>query len=374
VISLYIHIPFCTKKCPYCHFYVVQDKEELKDILLQGLLQELERWKNTLNGRKLLSIYLGGGTPILFGNKRVQKLLEEIHKVIPIEKSTEITIEANPENVSLDLLKELFQIGVNRVSIGIQSFEQNELEILGRDHEVTTAEKAIFTAFDAGFQNISIDLMYDVPKQTKNTFQKSLDKVKTLPITHLSLYNLTIEPYTPFEKKEKLLKSLMPDDETSAQMYKDAITTLKSMGLEQYEISAFCKNDLNSHHNIGYWTAREFIGLGPSAFSFLNNVRFQNVQNLIRYKKLLDDNESPIDFRDDVSICNRRKELLALNLRLLKGVDLNEFQNANGVLESDTLKALQTLKAQGLLQEKEGIISLTEKGLFFYDTIASELI
>lgn len=374
MISLYIHIPFCTKKCPYCHFYVVQDKEELKDILLQGLLQELERWKNTLNGRKLLSIYLGGGTPILFGNKRVQKLLEEIHKVIPIEKSTEITIEANPENVSLDLLKELFQIGVNRVSIGIQSFEQNELEILGRDHEVTTAEKAIFTAFDAGFQNISIDLMYDVPKQTKNTFQKSLDKVKTLPITHLSLYNLTIEPYTPFEKKEKLLKSLMPDDETSAQMYKDAITTLKSMGLEQYEISAFCKNDLNSHHNIGYWTAREFIGLGPSAFSFLNNVRFQNVQNLIRYKKLLDDNESPIDFRDDVSICNRRKELLALNLRLLKGVDLNEFQNANGVLESDTLKALQTLKAQGLLQEKEGIISLTEKGLFFYDTIASELI
>lgn len=365
-LSLYIHIPFCKYKCPYCHFYVLLEKEELKDLLLEALLLELQSYKSQLQDRKIVSVYFGGGTPILFGEKRLQTVLEAIHT----HPDCEITIEANPENVTPELMQGLFSIGINRVSIGVQSFQDSELMQLGRKHAASLATKAIFTTYEAGFRNISIDLMYDVPKQSLESLHHTLAHVKTLPITHLSLYNLTIEPYTPFHRKEKELRALMPDDETSTQMYEIAIAELGAMGLQQYEISAFCRDGLLSRHNTGYWTGRQFIGFGPSAFSFFGDKRFRNVANLVDYAKKVKNGLSPVDFVEEISLIKRKRELLTLQLRLLKGIDLSTL----GPLDDETEKSIELLINQGFIEKNSHQLSLTKRGIFFYDHVASELI
>ncbi|HXF29311.1 MAG TPA: radical SAM family heme chaperone HemW, partial [Chlamydiales bacterium] len=329
-------------------------------------LEEIELWKPIWSKRQLVSIYFGGGTPSLFGQKRLAAILDAIQP----SKDIEITIEANPENITDQLMHEFFAIGINRVSIGVQSFHDGELVQLGRVHGASKAEKAISTTRDAGFENISIDLMYELPNQTSKSWQKTLDVVERLPITHLSLYNLTIEPYTAFHRKEKELKAMMPDEETGAQMYADAISTLENFGLKQYEISAFCKNDLYSRHNIGYWIGREFLGLGPSAFSFFDGKRFQNVAHLIHYCDAIKEKRSPITFTDDVEPLSRKRELLALNLRLNQGVDLVLFEP----LEEETQQSIKRLISQELLSQENSRLLLTSRGRFFYDYIASEII
>ena len=369
-LSLYIHIPFCTYKCPYCHFYVIHDKETLKDSLELALVKELAMWESAISGKKLISIYFGGGTPTLFGAERIRRTLDAIQKITPIPAECEITVEANPENVTLELMRNLHAAGINRVSIGVQSFQDSELQILGRKHKASLAEQAILTTHEAGFTNISIDLMYETPTQTMSSWEKSLEKIADLPITHLSLYNLTIEPYTPFAKKESELRKLMPDDETGAAMYELAIDELNSLGLKQYEISAFCKDDLYSRHNIGYWIGRPFLGLGPSAFSFYDDKRFRNVANLVRYAKMVEAGDSPIDFTEEISKEKRKRELLALHLRLMKGVDLIQL----GTLEAETIATLEKLKEIGLLVQENSTVRLTQKGIFFYDHVASELL
>jgi len=365
-LSLYIHIPFCKYKCPYCHFYVLLEKEELKDLLLEALLIELESYKPVWAQRRIVSVYFGGGTPVLFGAARLQRVLDAISPTTDCE----ITIEANPENVTDELMRSLRETGINRVSIGVQSFQDSELLQLGRRHASSLASKAIFTTHEAGFTNISIDLMYDVPRQSLASLDNTLSHVKTLPITHLSLYNLTIEPYTPFHRKEKELKALMPDDETSTAMYQKAIDELSNMGLKQYEISAFARDDLYSRHNIGYWTGREFIGLGPSAFSFLDQKRFRNVANLAEYAKNVKAGNSPVDFTEEISMAKRKRELLTLHLRVLAGIDISPLEP----LEQETTKSIEILINQGLIEKNKQQLSLTQRGVFFYDHIASELI
>jgi len=368
-LSIYVHIPFCTKKCPYCHFYVVLDKEPLKDLLLKALLQELTLRAPLIQNKKLISLYFGGGTPSLFHPRRIEAFIEKLSNLISL-KDIEITLEANPENGSLDDFKAYKDVGINRLSFGVQSFHDDELHILGRTHSSFDAKQAIENAYEAGIHNISLDLMYETPKQSLISFQKSLDEAVKLPISHLSLYNLTFEENTPFFKKESQLKKLIVDEEIRTEMYQNAIDILTSSGFKQYEISAFCKNGAYSRHNVGYWTCRPFLGFGPSAFSFMDNVRFQNTPNLTRYAKLLETGELPIEFQDEVSPQNRKKELLAVALRLKDGVFLDSF----GELDEDTMKSLDTLISQGLLTRSHNRVALSEKGLFFYDTVASEII
>lgn len=372
--SVYVHIPFCTRKCPYCHFYVVQDKEPLKDTLLEGLLQEVEFRKEDLQGKKLTSLYFGGGTPILFGPDRIARFIAELSKYVSISQDTEISLEANPENTHKSLLKSYLQAGINRLSIGVQSFNDDELKILGRKHTSDDAKKAIIDSFDIGFRNISLDLMYEVPTQTFTSFQKSLEVTTSLPIQHISLYNLTFEPKTAYFAKQSSLKKYLPDDETASKMYAEALKVLKAHGFSQYEISAFCKDNKYSRHNIGYWIARPFLGFGPSAFSFMHEKRFQNVDNLIRYTKLLSDFKDPVSFIDDVSSNDRQKELLVIALRLRAGIDLAFFEKQYGSLGYETLTLIEKLQKQDLLIKNGSILSLTEKGVFFYDTVATELI
>lgn len=351
--SLYYHIPFCTKKCDYCHFFVLPEKEKDKEILLQGFRQEFQLRQPSGH---LISIYFGGGTPSLFGPERIQEVISWS------PACSEITLEVNPEGVSRKLIEAYKEAGVNRISLGVQSFDEKHLVQLGRTHTASNAERAVYLIREAGIDNVSIDLMYDLPNQDLQTWQKTVHSAARLPITHLSLYNLTIEPGTVFFKIRDQLEKQQPDPHLSRQMYQDAVKILTKVGLEPYEISAFAKPGFYSRHNTGYWLARPFLGLGPSAFSYWNHKRFRNVAHLGKYSKALMQNTLPIDFEEQLSPQAQERELFLIHLRLLQGAPLPSFTSE-----------LHPFVDAGLLTVNDRV-QLTEEGILLYDSIAAELI
>lgn len=365
LLSLYFHIPFCTRKCPYCHFYVIPNRPDHREILLKTLLIELRSLLPKIQDRTIVSIYFGGGTPSLFGHLPIDTLLSTIAKEARIAPECEITLEANPEEITHSLMEGYRRVGINRISIGVQSLVDSSLQVLERTHTAQRARAAIDETFGAGIDNISIDLMYELPDQTTASFQQTLDQLEQLPITHLSLYNLTIEPHTPFSKR----KLRLPGEEEGLAMLQAATHHLESIGLERYEISAFAKKGHTSKHNTGYWTARPFFGLGPSAYSYFKGSRFRNVANLKRYADALSRGESPIDFSETLPYPRNVHERLAIQLRLLQGVDLKAFH-----LPQKTHQTLDQLIAQGLLSKRGGWLKLTKRGLLFYDTVATEIL
>lgn len=347
--SLYYHIPFCSKKCDYCHFFVLPDRESDKTLLLEGLRREFQL-KNPSG--KLVSLYFGGGTPSLFGPERIGEVISWS------PACEEVTLEVNPEGVTRQLIERYKLAGVNRISLGVQSFDDAHLIQLGRTHNSSSAERAVDLIREAGIENLSIDLMYDLPHQELATWHTTLKTAARLPITHLSLYNLTIEPHTVFFKYRETLEKTLPDANVSLMMYQAAQETLESAGLKQYEISAFAKPTFYSRHNTGYWLGRPFLGLGPSAFSYWNHKRFRNVAHLRKYCETL----AP-DFEEELSPDARERELFVIQLRLLQGAPLPSFHHE-----------LAPLVSNGLLQIEGNIARLTPRGLLLYDTVAAELI
>lgn len=364
--SVYIHIPFCSKKCDYCHFYVIPDKEDHKTLLLKGLKSEIETYSNDLNGSNIVSVYFGGGTPALFGPERIASVLREIPQ---LSSDCEITLEANPENITREMMSAYRQAGINRVSIGVQSLNEPLLKTLSRQHSSQKSIDAIEATFSAGIENISIDLMYDLPGQTLDTWVETLKKATELPISHLSLYNLTFEPRTVFFKNKESLAKILPSEEISREMYEKAILMLENGGLKQYEISAFARDGKSSRHNLGYWTGRPFLGFGPSAYSYWNGKRFSNVENLNKYCRSLEQNESPIDFVEELELDAKVRELLVIGIRVFTGVDLDKFS-----VDRQTIDCIHELVRDGFLTLEKSTLKLTPKGILFYDTVATQLI
>lgn len=358
--SIYFHIPFCSKKCPYCHFYVLPDKADLKKKLLESLALEWKQNLSKLNDKNIVSIYFGGGTPSLFGPEAIGEILSWI----PFPESCEITLEANPHEITLPLMQQFAKAGINRVSIGVQSLDDVTLKILGREHSAKKAIESIELTSHAGISNISIDLMYEVPGQTIESWRKTLSH--SLPITHLSLYNLTFEPETVFFKKKKELTPLLPQPEQSLEMLQMAVSHLEKIGLERYEISAFAKKGFQSRHNIGYWTGRPFLGFGPSAFSYWEGKRFRNVAHLNKYAEALAEGRSPVDFEEKLLHPANLHELLAVRLRLLEGVDMRDFPVDPGIFD--------LLEKEQWLEKSEERAKLTEKGLLFYDSVGEAVV
>lgn len=359
MISLYFHIPFCTQKCPYCHFYVIPNQAPLRKLLGEGLALEWQQVWPRIQGKPVASIYFGGGTPSLFGPEGIGPLLERI----PRDADCEITLEANPEECSYELLKSFSDLGINRISFGVQSLDNRSLTELGRLHSAEKAKQAVLEAERAGFKNISIDLMFDLPDQTEESWRYTLAQVKELPIQHVSLYNLTVEPHTLFFKR-----GVQPlGGERSLKLLSLGVEKLEELGFVRYEISAFAKPGYASRHNTGYWTGRPFWGYGPSAFSFWEGERFRNHANLQRYVRALREGLSPVDFREKLAPQESAHELLAIGLRRLEGVDWN-------TVPQTALGSIAQLKKEGLLTVKEGKLRLTERGLLLYDTVATELV
>lgn len=325
----------------------------------ESLALEWQQQLPLLQDKLITSVYFGGGTPSLFGG------IEEILKKIPTSSDCEITIEANPEESSLELFQHFRSIGINRLSLGVQSLDDRSLQVLERIHSAAKARQAILHAQKAGFENVSIDLMYDLPGQTEESWRYTLDQLESLSIHHLSLYNLTIEPHTSFHKR----KVITPGGELSLRFLMAALEKLEAIGLKRYEISAFALPGHESRHNLGYWTGRPFLGYGPSAFSYWEGERFRNIANIHRYARALKEGESPVDFREQLPYPANVKELLAVRLRLKEGLDMKLYE-----IPEETKKGIEKLMALGFLKRTGAQLQLTDQGMLFYDTVAAELI
>ncbi len=358
MISLYIHVPFCTKKCPYCHFFVVPNDDH--DLYMNALQKEFELIQPLIAGKEIVSIYFGGGTPSLLGPKNIETILNWTGR------SGEITLEANPDDVSLEKMKAFKAAGINRISLGIQSLDNPLLKTLGRLHTAQKALEAVHATSQAGIENITIDLMYELPGQTLKIWEHTLDQLSSLPITHLSLYNLTFEPGAVFYKKQKELSPLLPPPEESLAMLGAACTKLQNIGLTRYEISAFAKPGFESKHNTGYWTGRPFLGLGPSAFSFWEGRRFRNICHLKKWHEMLAQNLLPRDFDEKLSPLASLHERLAVRLRLFDGAPRIEFPIDPALLNQ--------LISKGWISLTPSRILLTDQGRLFYDSVAEEIV
>jgi oxygen-independent coproporphyrinogen-3 oxidase len=368
-ISLYFHIPFCSKKCPYCHFFVLPEKEEYKQPFVGALLKEWDLRFPQLRQKRVVSIYFGGGTPTKLPPSAYERILGQI-----AHSETEITLEANPEDVTLSAMQQYKAAGINRVSLGLQSLDDRELTQLGRTHHAAKAIEAVHTVHRAGISNISGDLMFELPRQTLASWEKTLRGISDLPLTHLSLYNLTIEPHTTFFKNKQKILPHLPSEELRLQMLQMAVQSLESFGLVRYEISAFAKPGMHSRHNTGYWTGRPFLGLGPSAFSYWEGARFSNVANFNKYLNDVEQGRLPVDFEERLPYPRNLQELFAVRLRLIEGVDLKQWERDYGTIPEVLERGIKKLIREGWIERNETVVKLTPAGQLFYDSAATELI
>ncbi len=330
----------------------------------KALLSEWEKRQVLLKNKDFTSIYFGGGTPSLLEPSFIESILDLTGR------QGEITLEANPEDITLEKMQTYRKIGINRLSIGVQSLHDPTLSIIGRAHTAQKAHDAIHIAHQAGFDNITIDLMYDLPHQTIDTWDHTLNKLSSLPIAHVSLYNLTFEEPSVFHRKQRSLQPHLPSQEDSLHMLKSAIHTIESVGLKRYEISAF---GTPSIHNTGYWTGRPFLGFGPSAFSYWDGRRFRNTANLVKYMESIEKNEPWVDFTEKLSFEAHMREMLAIGLRLIDGIEPTSFQQRFGTFSEELKTTLQEQETKNNLTWNERL-SLTDSGRLFYDSVATEII
>lgn len=367
--ELYIHIPFCVRKCAYCDFLSAPGSEEAKASYTEALLREIEAVKT--EKREVSSIFVGGGTPSALSPSLMGDIFEKIHKSFSVAPDAEITIEANPGTLSKEKLFLYRNVGINRLSLGLQSPEAAELKSLGRIHTYEEFLESFSLAREAGFQNINVDLMCALPDQTYEGWVRNLRKVAALHPEHISAYSLIIEEGTPFAKR----KLNLPDEDTEYRMYEDTAGILAEYGYEQYEISNYAKKDLACQHNVGYWTRKEYLGLGLGAASLWGNQRFSNTSDFSLY---LNNSGFPEKIRGDretLSLEAEMSEFMFLGLRMTKGVSKAEFLEGFGVpIESVYGKVLDKYKSVGLLEEKEGRMFLTRAGIHVSNGVMAEFL
>lgn len=373
--GLYIHIPFCRKKCDYCDFYSEVSGKNIIENFLDSALKEIQFYKNhpVYGTTSFHTLFFGGGTPSLLSPEKIEYFIRAVRKIFHFVNKPEITLEANPESLTLDKLKEFKSTGINRVSIGIQSFQNNELKTLGRLHDVRQAKNAVHWARLAGFENVSLDLIFGVPGQTLPTWQSNIKQAIELDIDHISAYCLTYEPDTVFSRKlsEGILKKT--PDELERSMYLSTIEQLDHAGFAQYEISNFAKPGYQCKHNKIYWDFSPYLGIGPSAHSYYTNFRFWNVGNLDSYLNLLKKNELAIAEKEKLSKEQQELEFIFLSLRTTKGLNLHEFeiQFKKSFLNrySKELDKISSYPNFALYKMEDGVIKLTSQGFILYDEI-----
>ena len=316
-LGLYLHIPFCRAKCPYCDFYSLPYKEETARRYAAALCRAMERWPSP---RPVDTVYLGGGTPSLLGEELLCTLLETADRVFGILPGAEITLEANPGTLTLPLLKGLRRGGYNRISLGMQSAREEELALLGRRHRPGDAVRGARMALEAGFDNLSLDLMLGIPGQTPQTAVQSVEAAAALGPRHLSAYLLKVEPGTPFGQKGLPAGAL--DDDAQADCYLAAAAALEGLGFAQYEISNFAREGFASRHNLKYWNCDDYLGLGPAAHSLVEGRRFCFPRDLAGFLEW----EDPFAHREEEGPGATAEEYIMLRLRLTDGLSLSRLK------------------------------------------------
>lgn len=375
-LGIYVHIPFCRSKCAYCDFcsYTGTDPK-IVDHYINSLLLQAEDFSAKCKGHCVDSIYFGGGTPSLLSSKQITRILDCIIRLYNVHRNAEITVEVNPATVNAEYLKKLRRAGVNRLSIGMQSANDNELKKLGRIHTYDEFERTYNAARFVGFENINIDVMYGIPDQTKESFSNTLDKVIALEPEHISLYALKLEEGTPMYKMQD--KLTFPDDDEQFEMYCEAVRRLKKARIEPYEISNFSIDGFESLHNIKYWLGDEYIGLGVSAHSYFDGERFEATRNIKTYVYAMELVKKKIPIfvsYEKIGKEEAAKEYFMLGMRLYEGIERAEFEEKFGKeLAGMYLDPLNDYVEDGYVKIANGIYAFTEKGMFVSSYILSDI-
>lgn len=358
ITSLYIHIPFCIKKCVYCDFYSIPFSLERAGAYTDALCREIALREGMAQG--LRTVYIGGGTPALLPEDAMMRILEKVHAAFSVHPDAEITIEANPGTISETKLKHLRKAGINRISMGIQSLHDHELKLLGRCHTSQEAIDAVRAARKAGFDNLSIDLIYGIPGQTLAAWKRTLLNAMTLAPEHLSTYELTPEKNTPLFERIQQKEIVLPSEDEITEMYYEGLALLKEYGYLHYEISNAALPGRACRHNLNYWRRGTYLGLGASAHSFFDGRRAANVSSVERYIEDLNRGSIPVGEETVLSEGDALKEHIFLGLRMTEGLDLRLIRGAERIQNS---KAVVELIHHGLVELNEYYLRLTRKGL-----------
>lgn len=369
--GIYIHIPFCRKKCTYCDFHFSTTFESYRERMVAAIVKEaIERGKE-LSEETVKTVYFGGGTPSVLNAKELHRILQTVQENYRLASDVEITFEANPDDINSDLLKVWRNEGVNRLSIGVQSFRSEDLEWMNRSHSAEQSVEAVKTAQNEGFKNITIDLIYGLPNMTMKDWEAQLDQAIALNVPHISAYCLTVEPNTALAHLTKTGKIVTPGDNVQSEEFLTLRRKLTDAGLTQYEVSNFAEKGYESKHNSAYWQNEKYLGLGPSAHSFDGDSRRWNVSNNQRYMSALETEDSYFEV-ETLSPIDKFNELLLTGLRTVYGVDKKLLlKEVSPPVSFET--QINEYKAKGWLIEEYDKYLLTPEGLLFADQVASEL-
>lgn len=363
--NLYLHIPFCKTKCPYCDFFSVRYSEDVAEKYISSLKKEIRIYSQYF--KKIETIYFGGGTPSILKDKHIGEIIDCICENFDVKKDAEITLEANPETLNYKKLKFLYNAGINRLSIGAQSSNDQLLKIIRR-HTKNDIVRNFQNARNIGFKNINIDLIFGIPTQSEVMWENDLKYILSLLPDHISIYSLTIKDNTKFGilHKKNIIK--LPTDDTQTNMYKTAVKMCEDSGFAQYEISNFARKNKKCLHNLCCWKMKEYIGLGASSVSYIHDMRYQNTCNIKDYIKKLEEGILPISYVDLLDNKNKLKEKIMLSLRLKEGLMLKEIEN--NILNKDIL---YKLKEEKLICITKTHIKPTTHGMWFSNYVILNL-
>ena len=369
-LELYVHIPFCVRKCQYCDFLSSPSDEETKDRYIEALLKEIRAAEHTEN-YEIVSVFIGGGTPSALKAEAIASIMRTLQEQFFFCEDAEVTIEANPGTVDLEKLTIYRNVGINRLSLGLQSTDAEELKLLGRIHSYEEFLKSYEWAREAGFSNINIDLMFAIPGQTGEAWRQHLYQVAELNPEHISAYSLIIEEGTPFAEQNLDL----PDEDTEYQMYEDTAEILERYGYRQYEISNYAKQGYMCRHNAGYWQRREYLGFGLGASSLYGGMRFSNTHQMQEYLK---ESRNPDQIRQDVTVLSRNErieEFMFLGLRMTEGISEKKFEENFDVRLMDVYgDILQKYEETGFMEHIETKWRLTRKGIHVSNHILADFL
>ena len=369
--GIYVHVPFCKVKCHYCDFHFSTNLSR-KSKLVDAIVLEIQQKSSILNNEIIKTIYFGGGTPSLLSEYELKAILSSIESSYHVSENAEITLESNPDDLTNEKLVELKQAGINRLSIGVQSFEQKNLEYMNRAHNSKEARSSIELAKENGFENITIDLIYGLPSTSLDDWKKEIETFLSLGVPHLSAYCLTIEPQTYFGHLSKTNQLTLPTDEVSLSQFKYLIDTLSSNDFEHYEISNFAQPNYISQHNSAYWKNELYLGIGPSAHSYFENTRSWNVSNNAQYIKAIE-NGTDCSTSETLSINDRFNEYILTRLRTKWGLEEKDLKSISTVLWGRIQPELSHQITAGNIVKNDSVYTITEKGKFLCDNISANL-
>ncbi|WP_088102531.1 radical SAM family heme chaperone HemW [Halalkalibacter urbisdiaboli] len=375
VKAAYIHIPFCEHICHYCDFNKVFLKNQPVDDYIESLLMEMELATQRTLPDRLETIYIGGGTPTALTAKQLQTLFEGMAQIFPLEQVKEFTVEVNPDSSELDKLNVMKNAGVNRLSIGVQTFEQDLLKGIGRTHSRKSVEESIERSRKVGFKNISIDLMFGLPHQKPDHFEQTLKEAIALNVDHISAYSLKVEEKTVFYNQLRKGKLSLPPEDDEVKMYNLLRTKLAKAGFTHYEISNFAKPGFESKHNLVYWNNEEYYGFGAGAHGYVQGVRNQNYGPVPKYIQAIKKYELPYLHEHNVTVVERIEEAMFMGLRKRKGISIEQFKKSYHCNPEELYQhQIDKLIERGLLEKKQGWIRLTNEGLLLGNEVFEQFI